>query len=364
MNRMDDSLKVLADLEPARLDQIAEQAWARNRAGDLARAAADSLPYPAPRRGPRHLPARSARPILLAGGISVAAAAAVAAVALAGGTPAIKPGPPSADQGTARSFLLASAQIARTAPPATGAYWYTRERAAEPTDPLSKSRKVFLRGISYVATSENWAGQTGGRSIVDEKLSFKFASTAARAKWRAMGKPALATAAGTDTAPATSSYQMAFRWGPGRGLTMARFQRLPTTPAALRSYLERSWNRAPDQAAVSGSPRPSFSNYLFQWADAVLTGPATPGTRAAMYQLLAQRPGMKIISPVTDPLGRAAVAVTDGRGDYLVIDPKTARELAYTSNPVHANSAIAMSSGTEVWEAMGWTGKIGLRPQS
>jgi len=138
------------------------------------------------------------------------------------------------------------------------------------------------------------------------------------------------------------------------------------TAAALGKTLRQMWNGIPnnDKAAVLGLPHPDFYGYLFEWATVVLTGPATPGTRAAMYQLLAQQPGITIVRSVTDPLGRTGVAVADGAGDYMVIDPQTAQLLAYTTYPVHANSTISTTAGgTEAYEAMGWTSHLGVPPR-
>ena len=93
------------------------------------------------------------------------------------------------------------------------------------------------------------------------------------------------------------------------------------------------------------------------------TGPARPGTRAALYRLLAQQPGIRLVDSVTDPLGRAGVGVTDGGGDFLVIDPRTAMELASSSALVQARATMAMTRGVSVMEAMGWTNQLGAVPQ-
>jgi hypothetical protein len=369
MNTMDDPLKLVTDLAPAMLDKLADDGWARHRHGDLARAAAECPGHLSSSRGRRQFPAGRDWPRrrLLTGGIAVTAAAAVAvaAVVLGGAPSASRPrhSSPGAVLGvpqSARSFLLASAVKAASAPAAPGAYWYTRTRVVEATVAKTSTRKYFLPGITYAATEESWSGQTRSRTIVNENLSFSFASAAVKAKWRALGEPPLATASGTSTQPATSNYNMTFRYGPGYKLTMARIERLPTTAAGLDMTLRRMWNSIPDKAGTVGGPHPTFGQYLVLWADTLLTGPAMPGTRAAMYRLLAQQPGIRIIQPVTDPLGRAGVAVADGEGYYLIIDPQTAQELASTSHPVHANSTIAMTSGVSVVEATGWTSQIGV----
>jgi hypothetical protein len=373
MNRMDDPLQLVTDLAPAMLDQLADDGYARHRHGDLARMAAEGPGDPSSARGRRQFPAGRGRPrrLLMTGGVAVTAAAAAAAVVLAGAPPASRPQtpPPGAVPGahqSARSFLLATAVIAARAPATTGTYWYTKERSVQPTVAMTRNRKYFLPGITYTATEESWSGQVRSRSIVDENLRFSFASAADRARWQALGEPPLMTADGTNTKPSTSNYHMTFRYGPGYRLTLAGIERLPATAAGLGTTLRRMWNSIAekDRAGVVGFPHPTFGQYLVQWADTLLTGPATPGTRAAMYQLLARQPGIRIIPSVTDPLGRTGVAVADGGGNYLVIDPQTARELASTSFPVHANSTIAMTSGVGVWEAMGWTNQLGVPPRS
>jgi hypothetical protein len=318
----------------------------------------------------------------MTGGVAVTAAAAVAAAAvvLAGAPPASRPQtpPPGAVPGahqSARSFLLASAVKAASAPATTGAFWYVKERDFEPTTGVTKTRKLFLPGITYAETQETWTGQTRTRTIVDEDLRFSFASAADKAKWEAAGKPPL-PAAGSQlgsTQPETSNYNFGYgqNLGVGVHLTLAGFRRLPTTAAALGATLHRMWNSIPgqDKAGVLGLPHPDFYGYLFAWATSVLGGPATPGTRAAMYQLLAQQPGITIVRSVTDPLGRTGVAVADAEGyggrDYMVIDPQTAQLLAYTTYPVHPNSTIPTTGGgTEANVATGWTNQIGVPPRS
>jgi hypothetical protein len=324
--------------------------------------------------------------------VAVTAAAAVTAAVLAG-TPAVhrQQTPARGPAESARSFLLASAVRAARAPATTGTYWYIRERDVEPSIPLTRTRaatkagqlanerKIFVPGITFTATEESWMGQDRARTIVNENLSFSFASAAVKARWRAMGSPPLETPAGTSTKPSTSNYDMTFRYGPGAGLTMAGIERLPGTAAGLGAALRRMWNSIPDsggtdtrpdKAAILGLPHPTFADYVFGWADSLLSGPTTPATKAAAYRLLAQQPGIRIIRSVTDPLGRTGVAITnDGPGyggrAYMIIDPRTAQELAYTTEPVHANSAMSTArGGVETYEAMGWTNHLGVPPVS
>ncbi len=371
MTRIDDPMKLVADLKPAMLDRLAEEGYARRRQADLARAVAESPASRSTARKYQIARGQGARRLsLLAGGSAVTAAAVAAAVVLTAapahsGRPVL---PPAATQ-SAQAVLLASAVVASRAPVTAGPYWYVRERDFQPAAshgtkalgsapaPSAGSKRTF--GATVASTEESWTGPAQSRTIVNEDVTITFASAAAKARWKAAGEPKLAMAGAV-----TSNYHMKFRWGSGRSqLTWSGVQKLPVTAAALGKVLHRMWNAEPDKSAAVGFPHPDFSQYLVQWAVILLTGPATPGTRAATYRLLAGQPGVRIISDVTDPLGRSGIAVADGGGDYLVIDPHTAQVLAYTTNPVHSDATMATASGVTVYEATGWAKQLGALAQ-
>jgi hypothetical protein len=330
--------------------------------------------YPAPSVPVSRVSTRRGRwPVLAGGAVAVGAAAAVAVtVALPAGRVASS-GRPAAEPGTsaaapaAQTFLLTSATAAARSSAATGTYWYVRERDYEPaiakSGRLKQARKLSF-GATFAATEESWTGQHRARTIVNEDLVFTFASAADRARWVAAGKPALSTAAGFGVGrTVTSDYSMTMRGGVGRyQLSVADFQRLPVNAGGLGKLLRSWWASEPDKAGAVGFKNPSYAQYLVQWADVLLTGPARSGTRAAIYELLAKQPGLMLIPGVTDPLGRAGVAVGDGGGDYLIIQPGTARLLAYASHPVRANSVLPGSAGLAVYEVSGWAGQLGVSP--
>jgi hypothetical protein len=118
------------------------------------------------------------------------------------------------------------------------------------------------------------------------------------------------------------------------------------------------WDTTQDKAAVVGFPDPSYG--LMAWAGNLLAGPATPGIKAAVYRLLAGQTGITITPEITDPIGRSGVAIADGGGDYLVIDPHTASLLDYTSNPVHPGARMPAASGVTLYEAAGWVKQLGI----
>ncbi|MEV4114762.1 sigma factor [Nonomuraea sp. NPDC049695] len=92
----------------------------------------------------------------------------------------------------------------------------------------------------------------------------------------------------------------------------------------------------------------------------------SPGTRAALFRLLAGQPAIKSIGDVTDSLGRpgTALALTtadrgDGAGESrLVVDRGTAELLCYEFRP-QGKSEPALRV---TYEDMGWVDGLGERP--
>jgi hypothetical protein len=326
MHQIEDPLTIVADLEPARLSQLAEEGYDRCRADDLARALAEPggpLRVARPRRAGRRASGQPRLAIAAAG--LTAAAAAAAAVLIAAPSPATPGRPPASGTGTpkasleARTVLLASAHAAARAVASTGTYWYVRERDFEPTGPSKggaasrpKTKHAMARsfGAYYAATEETWIGQARSRTIVNENLAFSFASAADEARWKAAGEPELANPAGKfgRTGPATSDY--------------------------------------------------NFGGYWYRQGGIQLN--LKPGTRAAIYRLLAAQQGLTVVPRVTDPLGRTGTAISDGKGNYIVIDPASGQILDATTYQVQAGGTIpATRGGTEAYEATGWTSRLG-----
>jgi hypothetical protein len=96
-------------------------------------------------------------------------------------------------------------------------------------------------------------------------------------------------------------------------------------------------------------------------AQDLLAGPITPGTRAALYRVLAGQDGVRPDGAVTDPFGRRGVAVSmagpAGR-IRLIIDPGTAALPAYQSF-VEDDGAAGLS---RTYQATGRVGALGARP--
>ncbi|GAA2109578.1 hypothetical protein GCM10009780_64200 [Actinomadura alba] len=329
-------------------------------------------------------------PALLIGGAATVAAATAAVVALGGlpvlggddggtgpaGRPAVAP-----ETIDARGFLLTSAEKAERAPATSGRYWYTRVRTTEPAGPVAgkegrKPRRAvakspFAANVSH--SQESWTARERNdrtRTIVGIDRKYDFSVPADEAKWKAMGSPQLGW---VPAEPKVNNYDMPIRFTIGqKQLTMRALAELPTDADELGTEMRRRYN-----ADVNDPKYPLQGGYLqYVWSTAqdLLAGPITPGTKAALYRLLAQQKGIELVGKVTDSLGRPGVSLAMDVGmekprirggrpfeARLIIDPKSAELLAYEAHAVddRGRREVQLSMA---YQSMGWVNSLGARP--
>jgi len=391
MTATPDPAKLFAALEPARLGELADQAYARRRGHDLGRVlaspqgrlAADRVAVPVRHRRARRLV------VGVAAGLAVVVAAMVA-VPDASPVPAGRqaPGGLVAQPLDARGVLLVSAKMAQRAPEGSGRFWYTRQRRADlevvaegvPGDgpqPPDGSRVPPQRPdrwhgrvarLLHVHTEEIWAAVGAGdpsRVISNRDPKLVFASPADELNWRRIGAAEPPWPAGPEVRNVDGplTVRILDMHSP---VTMKQVRTLPTGASQLEATLRRLYHQQP-LAGINGT-LPRFSEYLWAAASALLPAPVMPGTRAALYQVLAQQPDqdIRMVGKVTDPLGRQGVAFAwpDPAPDdphaqsRLIIDPGSGRLLAQ----IHIHGARNQLDGWTAYQAIGWTDRIGQRP--
>ncbi|MEV0145037.1 MULTISPECIES: hypothetical protein [unclassified Nonomuraea] len=138
--------------------------------------------------------------------------------------------------------------------------------------------------------------------------------------WRRDGSPKLCPARGCDkNMPAYSSTPLksALKLAEGLTPTLTELRNLPKAPAALRTRLLESYD--PQVAAER-------EQWLAGAALRLAGSPATPGTRAAAYLLLAKAPGIEVVEGVPGTFGLGGLAL-QSRVSQLVIDPRTGQLL-------------------------------------
>ncbi|MFD0536429.1 hypothetical protein ACFQY7_24515 [Actinomadura luteofluorescens] len=106
--------------------------------------------------------------------------------------------------------------------------------------------------------------------------------------------------------------------------------KLPATDGALESYLRRLWQQDRRGGAHGYTAPADFGEYVFVSAWDLFMAPTTPGTRAALYRILARTPSVRVTGQVVDRLGRPGVAVTaQGTSVRLVVDRRSAQLLDF-----------------------------------
>ncbi|WP_327044263.1 hypothetical protein OG320_21130 [Microbispora sp. NBC_01189] len=312
-------------------------------------------------------------------------------------------GPPTTAPTTAvldaRTVLLAAAESASKVEVGTGHYWYTRDRTfsrlavdeeayvakiralATERDrrAASGSRKAADRWfenrlieskkhpelLPYVvfsgSTDESWRARRKGdanRNVRKPGGELTFGSPEDERKWRESGAPRLVSRgekSDEDRLDRILSID-------NPSLTIRNVDRLPTDEKALERRLHELYRARPGGAANEED----FSVYLWQTAVDLLNAPITPGTRAALFRVLAGERGLTALGERADALGRTGAALAaKGPGDdggsieyRIIIDPGSARLLQYE---VAGDGESAPNLRIALEEA-GWVDDLRERP--
>ncbi|MEU7838069.1 CU044_5270 family protein [Nonomuraea sp. NPDC049129] len=391
--------RLFAQLKPMDLDEMTEEAHRRRRAADLA--AAFRTP-----RSARPSRRRIRAPFLLVAGTAAAGVAAAAVIVVTGSSTA----PPTATTSPtlprtartaiadkpvdARTFLLAAAATAVREPATSGRYWYLRERTfakvhVVPGDYLTQVKALLAEQqrkekelkdkpgelaalrkeitgkitelkqseLPYLAfttdTQDTWRAMKPGaasRFVRDPDVSVTFGSPQDEADWKAAGSPAL-----TEKRPTTrddSSERILSIDNPT--LTIQNIARLPTDENALRRRLDTLFKQSPNSARLDRGV------YLWQTGVDLMTAPITPGTRSALFKVLAGQDGITSRGRVTDAVGRTGVALStagdDGVEFRMIINEDTAELLQY--EVVEKGQPLLRVA----LERMGWADRLGDVP--
>jgi hypothetical protein len=293
----------LPELERQLIDAAAEQAAGPSRvhAGEVRRWY-DRVPASGGRGGTSRL-----RVLLPAG--TVAAIAVLAILLLGGSSTSVAPATAAA--------LRSAASVARLQPatprPAAGQYLHRRITASNlllfsKRGPFSHRGDVYAYGVTLTSVRDVWLG---GESSLQRETDAKptFPSARDRKAWITAGRPGLSPVrTNQDRLPALHPLD------------------LPSDPDALYARLEAD-------AADHGAGL--HAEIFVEVGDALaeVLEPATPAQRAALYEVAARIPGVELVGPRTDPIGRRGMGFAmrsenDPIRTTLIIDPNTGRLLA------------------------------------
>ncbi|MEV4893941.1 hypothetical protein AB0K48_31600 [Nonomuraea sp. NPDC055795] len=409
MNDNDPINELITTLRP---DTLTEDAYRRRRSADLARA------FQTPRT-PHHLRRFSMakrRPLTLfavtAAGLAAAAivvpqivsADPTTAPPIAAQPSGVQEVPAQVKTGAAantRTILLAAAKVAAKEPITSGKFWYSRVRTVQmvhvapleykaelkeldaelkakearfkdkPAE-LEAARKEFKDKVDalktaelpYTATrgdtAESWRSlkNATGRSVKNQDVKIEFATPEDRAKWQQAGSPRLSE----DDRPKTKEGAPEGIVSIGNdSLTWSSIAELPTDKAALKAKLHSMYEQGDEQIPLA--------LYMWQTGADLLSAPITSGTRAALYQVLADSTSqLTSQTGVADGKGRTGVALETtgpdetgaaGRITYrLIFDDKTAKLLEL--DVIEAGKATPLLQQT--YEAMGYVDDLTAKP--
>jgi len=264
--------------------------------------------------------------------LTIAAAALSIAIAIpialpGGGTGGAEP----AAAALLHRVALRAAQQPPDPAPGPGQYLYTRSESAATHLYVVGDGTTFLFEAPNIR--ESWIGPDGSGRILNTPGTVTFPTQRDRAAWLATGAPSLEWVVDGD-----GEFD---HFGPGQ-LTFADYADLPTNPEELLELIE--------SRELVGGPAGDWETFVIV-GDLLREAYATPKVRAALYQVVAELPGVELVGRVVDPAGRPGMAVaytnpsSDARSRYeLIFDPVTA-ELLSEGEVLVADSTVDVESG-------------------
>ncbi len=327
----------------------------------------------APGRSPsRRRGLRSRRGRLLFAGAALGAAALAGVLVLSSGPTAQ---PASAAEVLHRAAAAAS-EMPATSVPGPGQFLFRKEQQLEieawrhPLPPEGADVPVAGSGATMSGpdafnaliprTIESWTGQNGGGRSREVAGTPRFWSSAEEAHWKAAGSPL--------PPPFDAEYQQRYRTafrgalelGPRvvdmetRGWGNFNFpdtSRLPSEPKALRHAVEGNEIEVVGFNLMYGKARHlDTEQTMEELINVLLEGEPTPALQAAIFDALAELPGMSVDAEATDGLGRHGDAiqlrVRKGVREEYIFNPTSGEVLA--SRGVLVDPAAAVSSIDEL----------------
>jgi hypothetical protein len=250
------------------------------------------------------------RPRLTIPAVAVATLAIVLAAAIGIGRD-----PENAGAATVLRDAARKLEAAPATPLGAGQYWYVEQRGhtlAEGANSGSASHAALTTMVHKL-----WIGRDGSGRIVRTDQDPQWVTPADHERWVAAGSPSL-TGSGIDEQEAPG--RLSFSFG-SRVLTYDELRALPTDPAVLAPMVE---------AAAIGNSWSAAWQQLDLIAELLRGAPLAPAQSAALYEVASTLPGIELVGPSSDSMGRPGVGVavtSNGFREELVLDSGTGQLL-------------------------------------
>jgi hypothetical protein len=268
---------------------------------------------------------------LLVPAVVLTAAVAVAAFASIGGRGT---GSASAAPLLHRMASVASVQKAQQ-PLTAGHFWYAKWVVGWMSG--GNSWNAVNPGVR-----ESWLAPNGSGYIHERWSKPTFPTAADRQGWIADGRPQVYPPEDSAELPPSPRHH------------------LPTDPEALYATIH-------DEAVGHGN---STDAEMFTLVADALRDPTSPELRASLYDVAARIPGVELVGPAVDRLGRHGVAVADVDGKIherheLIFDPRTSALLGEEYTQLDGNPygyPTGTVTGYTSYAVSGVVDRIGARP--
>jgi hypothetical protein len=288
----------------------------------------------ASRSGHRPAPRRVAVPI----GIGAAVAAAAAAITL---VTSVTPGVP-VSPAAAAVLNQAAAAAARQKPLVLGPgeYLYTETRSlAGGSAIVGNNGSGGVYYPQYTQVDQSWLTSRGLGKAVRTVVSPVTFADGTRKIWIKAGRPKI-----YDQSPAVNWYTVPKPESdsgmslPGiAGFPLENVSNLPTDPAALAQLIQHGKTGLADVNADVDDP--SSPAGMFLAASEILSHPvgATPALRSALFKVMAEQPGIKLIGRTTTRTGRTGIGLMMDRtgGAYKIIIAPASGEILEDDTYLH-----------------------------
>jgi hypothetical protein len=243
-------------------------------------------------------------------------------------------GRPSPAAAALLNLSRVASKLPRVEAPASGQYQYTKSVSLNSIEYVDEPQYPFF--VNYVEQRQDWVGVNGSGRLVESWSDPSFPTAHDRSNWLRSGSPSLAQAPVVETmAPGTGATAPIDLWA------------LPTNPTQLASMVT--------SRRIEAGPPGALEDFT-QVGDLLRATFAPPALRAALFQVASGIPGVLLIGPTTDHLGRRGIglAIAQTPSDpaqgssglfELIFDPTTGALLGEQTLAGTSPAGISPSGG-------------------
>jgi len=196
-------------------------------------------------------------------------------------------GRPSPASAALLNLSRVASTLPRVATPASNQYQYTKWVSLDSVEYVDILQYPFF--VNYYERSQMWVSVNGSGRLVESWSDPTFPTARDRSNWLRSGSPSLVQAPVVDTMT------------PGKGTTVPiDLWALPTNPTQLASMIS--------SRSIEAGPPGALEDFT-QVGDLLRATYAPPALRAALFTVASDIPGVQLIGPTTDHLGRRGIGI-------------------------------------------------------